>query len=177
MRQRARRGILIASIVYCHVLLSTYYLLAEDNEVTVTISQHARQQAATKKLAIALIWEVAQNPENTYPSFQKDSNGNRTPYICRRCGAEQQKWTGTASDGTRLCLVVNPCCREVVTVWLDQLETALREDQIAKGVTGYAGINDRPTKRAGKPLTAKQKRAKKKARLTATAAKREQAAK
>lgn len=145
--------------------------------MSITISKHAREQAAAKNLALALVWEVALNPENTYGSYRKDNDGNRQPYICRRCRTEQQKWTGTASDGTKLCLAVNTCCGEVVTVWLDQVETALRDDQKAKGVTGYAGINDRPAKPAGKPLTAKQKRAKKKARLAATAAKREQAAK
>jgi hypothetical protein len=130
---------------------------------TITISQHARQQAAAKNIALALVWEVALNPENTYGSYRKDNDGNRLSYTCRRCGADQKKWTGTASDGTKLCLAVNTCCREVVTLWLDQIETALRDDQKAAGVTGYKGISDRP-KSKGKPLTAKQKKALKKAR-------------
>lgn len=134
--------------------------------MSITISTHARQQAATKRLALSLIWEVAQRPENTYGSFRKDHNGNRVPYTCRRCGADQQKWTGTASNGTKLCLAVNACCGEVVTVWLDQVETDLRDDQKAAGVTGYAGRDDRP-KVTRKPLTAKQKRAAKKARHAA----------
>jgi hypothetical protein len=145
--------------------------------VSITISQHARQQAAAKNIALALVWEVALNPENNYGSYHKDNDGNRLNYTCRRCGTDQRKWTGTASDGTKLCLAVNTCCGEVVTVWLDQVETALRADQKAAGVTGYASANDRPAKPKSKPLTAKQKRAKKKARHAATAAKREQAAK
>jgi hypothetical protein len=131
--------------------------------VSITISTHARQQAAAKNIPLEAVWQVALNPENTYGSYRKDNDGNRLSYTCRRCGAEQKKWTGTASDGTKLCLAVNTCCGEVVTLWLDQIETALRDDQKAAGVTGYAGRDDRPAARR-KPLTAKQKKALKKAR-------------
>jgi hypothetical protein len=153
--------------------------------MNLTISQHARAQAAKKKLALALVWEVAHNPQATYGSFRKDDHGNRVPYRCDRCNTDQQKWTGTASDGTKLCLAVNACCGEVVTIWLDQVETELRDDQRAKGVKGYKGRDGQyrpdgkgdttgPKKGNGKPLTAKQKRAAKKARHEARRAREEQ---
>lgn len=127
----------------------------------ITISPHARQQAEAKSIALATVWAIAQNPQTTYTSDR---------YRCQRCGTDQQRWTGEA-HGTKLCLAVNACCGIVVTVWLDQVETDLRPDQIAAGVTDYrtadgtwkygGGTAQQPKR---KPLTAKQKRALKKAR-------------
>jgi hypothetical protein len=142
-----------------------------------TLTPHLIKQAEAKGIALNLIWEALRNPENTYGSFRKDpATGNREPYRCRQHGGEQQKWTATTSNGTKLCVVVNPCCGTVITVWLDQVETALRADQKDAGVTGYTSTDGRwfhggvaPEGEAKaqpkrKPLTAKQKRAAKKAR-------------
>lgn len=134
--------------------------------MNLTVSPHARQQAQAKNIALAAVWAVARNPQTTYASAK---------YRCQRCGADQQRWTGEA-HGTKLCLAVNACCGVVVTVWLDQVETDLRDDQRAAGVTGYRGRDGewrgegggdaRPPARR-KPLTAKQRKAKKKARHAA----------
>ena len=63
-------------------------------------------------------------------------DGSKQPYVCKKCGLAQKKYTGTAG-GKSLCVVVNECCGIAITVWLDQVETAIRPDQKAKGVTGY----------------------------------------
>lgn len=106
--------------------------------MSITLTSHLIKQADSKGIALDLIREVLANPTLTYGSFQKDASGNRVPYTCRKCGKQQEKWTGVAR-GTKLCVVVNPCCGEAVTVWFDQIETALRPDQKAKGVKGYVG--------------------------------------
>jgi hypothetical protein len=138
-----------------------------------TLTPHVVKRAEEKGVALALLWEILANPQTAYPSFQRTPNG-RQPYLCRKCGAQQQKVTGTTRSGVKLCLVVNPCCGDVVTFWFDQVETELRADQVAAGVTDYRGADgtwrfggggQQPTpKPNGKPLTAKQKKALKKAR-------------
>lgn len=130
--------------------------------MNITISPHARRQAEAKSIALAAIWAIAQNPQTVYTTPR---------YRCQQCGTDQQRWTGEAF-GTKLCLAVNACCGLIVTVWLDQVETELRDDQRAAGVTDYrtaagtwkygGGVPKEQPKR--KPLTAKQKRAAKKAR-------------
>jgi len=140
--------------------------------MNLTISPHAREQAARKDIALAVIWAVAQNPQTTYLSFQKLPDGTRQPYRCRRCGQQQEKWTGEAA-GVKVCLVVNRCCGTVVTLYHDQLDTPLRADQRANGVTRYRGRDGQwtdgttaaqPDRPKQKPLTAKQRKALKKAR-------------
>lgn len=110
--------------------------------MSITLTNHLIQQATVKGIALDIIREVLAHPTLTYGSFHKDASGNRVPYTCRRCGTPQEKWTGEAR-GTKVCVVVNPCCAEAVTVWLDQVDTAIRPDQRANGVTGYRGRDGR----------------------------------
>jgi hypothetical protein len=108
--------------------------------MVITKHPHLISQARDKGIDIAVIDEVLANPAITYKSFTKDrATGQRVPVLCRECGTQQDKWTGTASDGTKVCIAVNACCGLAVTVFLDQVETAIRPDQRAKGVTGYRG--------------------------------------
>lgn len=102
------------------------------------ITPHLRKKAEDNGVALSAIWEIILNPAITYDSFT-NKNGRRTPYTCKKCGGQQQKWTGTTKDGQKFCVVVNPCCREAVTYWVDQTETELRDDQKAAGVKGYRG--------------------------------------
>lgn len=102
------------------------------------LSPHLLQKAEREGVALSAIWDIIQNPQITYDSFTKKGN-NRVPRNCNKCGIQQQKWTGTARDGRKFCVVINPCCGEAITYWLDQVETDLRADQKAAGVTGYRG--------------------------------------
>ena len=97
------------------------------------LSPHLVRQAGEKHISIESIREVLAHPETTYGSFTR-VNGQRVERTCPKHGVAQRKFVGTASDGTRLCIPVNTCCKVAITVFLDQVETPLRPDQIAKGV-------------------------------------------
>ena len=104
---------------------------------------HLRKKIEETGVPAAAIWHILNNPETTYDSFERDRvTGKRIPRTCRRCGTQQQKWTGT-SQGEKFCVVVNPCCREAITFWRDQVDTPLRPDQVAAGVKGYRGSDGR----------------------------------
>lgn len=107
--------------------------------MTYTLSPHLVEQARAKKIALAAIHAILANPSITYGSF-RTVNGKREPYRCRKCGSEQQKITGS-HEGQALCIPACTKCRVAVTVWEDQVETGLRADQKAKGVTRYRGRN------------------------------------
>ena len=102
------------------------------------ITPHLREKAEREGVALASLLEILLNPEVTYYSFTKKA-GNRVPRTCKKCGTQQQKWTGTTKNGQKFCVVVNPCCGDAITYWVDQAETDLRVDQKAAGVTGYRG--------------------------------------
>jgi hypothetical protein len=104
----------------------------------ITISNHLIQQAAAKGISLAAIEAVLDAPGIKYPSFRKDSTGKRFAPLCDKHGVQQEKWTGTA-DGQKVCIVVYPCCGKAITVWLDQIETAIRPDQRQQGVARYQG--------------------------------------
>lgn len=99
------------------------------------LTDHIRKQAAEKGIPVSAIHAILANPGLTYGSFER-VDGQRRPRCCRVHGVQQQKWTGEA-EGKKLCLVVNVCCQQAITVWLDQVETEIRPDQRAKGVMGY----------------------------------------
>jgi len=84
------------------------------------ITPHLVQQADMKGISLASIQEVLANPHYTYASNQ---------HTCRRHGVKQEKWVGQASNGTKLCIAVAPCCQTAITVFLDQVRTELRPDQ------------------------------------------------
>lgn len=107
-----------------------------------TITAHCRRQAEAKGIALAAILHVLDHPETEIPSTRKTPEG-RVENVCKTCGRPQRKVMGTGPDGTRLCVVVNPCCAVVITVWLDGVETVLRADQRANGVRGYHGRDGR----------------------------------
>jgi hypothetical protein len=101
----------------------------------ILLTNHIRNQAAEKAIPISAIHEVLANPGLTYGSFER-VDGKRQPRCCRIHGVQQEKWTGEV-EGLKLCLVVNTCCQQAITVWLDQVETPIRPDQAAKGIVGY----------------------------------------
>jgi hypothetical protein len=98
-----------------------------------TITKHCAEQAEAYGIAMTAIHNVLASPALTYGSFTK-VDGERVPRRCNKCGTQQQKWTGE-SQGHKVCLAVNVCCGVVVTIWKDQVDTDLRPDQRAKGVT------------------------------------------
>lgn len=100
------------------------------------LTPHLRQQAQAKGIGMEVIASVLEAPSITYKSYQRTPAG-KVPYTCRKCGTHQEKWTGRLGN-TAICLVVNPCCGDVITVWHDGQDTELRADQRAKGVT-YVG--------------------------------------
>lgn len=107
-----------------------------------TITYHARQQAEAKGIPIAGVLEVADRPKTTYPSTAKTDRGRET-VVCRSCGKDQIKACGETADGLEIVVVVNPCCGRIITVFLDKVETEVRADQRARGVTGYHGRDGR----------------------------------
>lgn len=107
--------------------------------MSITLHPHLIEQATTKGIALDAIAEILAAPALTYGSFHK-VNGQRVPYMCNRHNKPQEKWTGEAR-GLKLCVAVNPCCQTAITVWLDQVETALRPDQLRNGTTAYKGKN------------------------------------
>lgn len=102
---------------------------------------HLNEQAARKNIGLNIVRSVLANPAITYKSFTK-KNGVRTPDCCNKCGIQKEKWCGEAF-GRKVCIVVAVCCRKAITVWEDQVETEVRPDQRAKGVTGYTGRDGR----------------------------------
>lgn len=106
------------------------------------VTRHLQEQAARKGISMEAVMTVLKHPLITYASFVKDERNKRVPMLCRSCGEQQQKWTGVA-DGQRVCVTVFPCCGVATTVWLDQVETAVRDDQRQAGVTGYVGRDGR----------------------------------
>jgi len=105
---------------------------------TVTPTNHLIAQAANKGIALAAIEAVLKAPGIKYPSFRKDAQGKRFAPLCDKHNEQQQKWTGEAL-GEKVCVVVYPCCQKAITVWKDQVETAIRPDQKAQGVKAYKG--------------------------------------
>jgi len=103
------------------------------------LSKHLQEKAERNGVALSLIWEIVNSPENTYDSFTKDAKNNKVARICRRHNEQQRKWTGTTASGQKFCVAVNVCCGEAVTYFDDQVETPLRPDQKAAGQTGYVG--------------------------------------
>lgn len=108
--------------------------------MTVKPHTHLANQAALKNIPMAAVMEILQNPGIKYGSTIKNERGQRVPRCCQKHGVQQQTWTGEA-HGYKLALAVYTCCDLAITLWLDQQETALRPDQIAKGVTKYRGRN------------------------------------
>lgn len=104
--------------------------------MTFTLTPHLREQATAKGIGLNIIEQVLAAPAITYKSYKRTPQG-KVPYTCRKCGAHQEKWTGKVG-GTAICLVVNACCGDVITVWHDGQDTELRPDQRANGVT-YIG--------------------------------------
>lgn len=105
------------------------------------LSKHLQEKAERNNIALSLIWEIVNSPENTYDSFRKDDNNNKVARICRKHNEQQRKWTGTTASGQKFCVAVNVCCGEAVTFFEDQIETELRPDQKASGVKRYRGRN------------------------------------
>jgi hypothetical protein len=105
------------------------------------LSKHLQEKAERNGVALSLIWEIVNNPGLTYDSFATEKVGDKKVKVRRncRCGTQQQKWTGVASNGQAFCVAVNACCGIATTYWDDQVETPLRPDQIEKGITGYNG--------------------------------------
>lgn len=87
------------------------------------LTTHIKQQAEAKGISLADVQNVLDAPFYTYDSHQ---------HSCRRHGVAQQKWVGEAMDGTKLCVAVSPCCNVAITVFLDQVRTAIRPDQKGK---------------------------------------------
>jgi hypothetical protein len=104
----------------------------------VALHPHLIKQANEKNIPLNAIHAVLARPGITYQSFSK-RNGVRQPNLCR-CGKQQEKWTGEAF-GHKIVVAVNVCCNLAITVFADQVETEVRPDQRAKGVTGYVGRN------------------------------------
>lgn len=102
------------------------------------LTPHLLQKAEREGVALSLIWDIILNPGLTYASYDS-KKGRKVPYTCRKCHQPQQKWTGTASNGQKFCVVVNPCCGDAITFWPDQIETELRPDQRASGVNRFRG--------------------------------------
>lgn len=105
---------------------------------TPTPHPHLIKQANNKGISMEAVLAVLRNPGITYPSFERDAQNRRVPRLCRTCGVQQEKWTGE-HKGEKIAIAVYTCCGKAITVWADQVETALRPDQIAKGVTQYRG--------------------------------------
>lgn len=105
------------------------------------LSRHLQEKAERNNVALSLIWEIVNSPENTYDSFRKDNKNNKVARICRKHNEQQRKWTGTTASGQKFCVAVNVCCGEAVTFFEDQIETDLRPDQKAAGVKRYRGRN------------------------------------
>ena len=99
----------------------------------VRIIPHCLEQAASKGIEARTLCAVLDAPAVTY-----DSN----KHVCKRHGVPQQRWTGTA-NGQKVCIAVNACCNEAITVWMDQVETEIRPDQRAQGVRRYKGRDGR----------------------------------
>lgn len=110
--------------------------------MNITPHTHLLDQAREKGIAMEAVVAVLRNPDLTYPSFVKDARGQRVPRACRTCGQQGQTWTGS-HNGQKIAMSVYPCCRKAITVWFDQIETAIRPDQKAKGVKGYIGRDGR----------------------------------
>jgi hypothetical protein len=106
--------------------------------MAITLHQHLTDQAARKGIPLTAVRTVLAAPAISYKSFTKDGNGKRVPRCCNRHGIQQDTVTGTA-EGRKLAISVAACCNLAITVWMDQAETELREDQKAKGVTKYRG--------------------------------------
>lgn len=106
--------------------------------MALTIHPHLIQQAARKGIPMTAVQAVIAHPAISYKSFTKDAQGRRIPRCCNRHGVQQDTITGTA-EGRKLAVSVAPCCNLAITVWLDQVETSLRPDQIRKGVQRYRG--------------------------------------
>lgn len=105
------------------------------------LSKHLQEKAARNGVALSLIWEIVNDPGITTPSFTTEMVNGKAVKVRRtcRCGSQQQKWTGVASNGQAFCVAVNACCGIATTYWDDQVETPLRPDQKAAGVTRYRG--------------------------------------
>lgn len=101
------------------------------------MTRHLCEQAARKGINMEAIKAILKAPSITYPSFIKQ-NGKRVPMLCRSCGKQQEKWTGEAF-GQKVCVTVFPCCGVATTAWFDQIDTEVRADQRAAGLTGYVG--------------------------------------
>lgn len=101
------------------------------------LSKHLQEKAERNGVALSLIWEIVNHPGLTYDSYKTEGKV-KVRRNCR-CGTQQQKWTGVASNGQAFCVAVNACCGIATTYWVDQVETELRPDQIEKGITGYNG--------------------------------------
>lgn len=101
------------------------------------LSRHCVRQAETKGIALSAVYHILNNPSITYQSFERTAKG-RVARLCPTCGNQQVKVTGVA-NGEALCVPACTNCKVGVTVWRDQVETDLRDDQRAAGVTGYRG--------------------------------------
>jgi hypothetical protein len=106
-----------------------------------TLSRHLVQQAEAKGIPLAAVYHVLNNPQITYQSFRRTPKG-RVARTCAKCGSGQVKVTGVG-QGHALCVPACPTCKVGVTVWVDQVETDLRDDQKEAGVTGYRGRDGR----------------------------------
>jgi hypothetical protein len=107
------------------------------------LSKHLQEKAAANGVALSLIWEIVNDPGLTYSSFTTEKVNGKEVKVRRncRCGQQQEKWTGVASNGQAFCVAVNVCCGVATTYWPDQVETELRPDQKAAGVTRYRGAD------------------------------------
>lgn len=103
----------------------------------ITAHPHLIQQAARKRIPMAVVQEVLRHPGLVYKAFVK-KDGKRVPRLCQHHGVQQQTWTGE-HNGVKIALAVYTCCQKAITVWQDQVETEVRPDQKKNGVTGYYG--------------------------------------
>lgn len=94
-----------------------------------TLSNHCEAQAAAKGIAVSDIHEALRNVLYSYPSGA-GTKGRGKSFECRRHGEDQIKVVGEALNGNRYCLPVSPCCKVVVTVFVDLEVTPLRADQV-----------------------------------------------
>jgi hypothetical protein len=101
----------------------------------ILLTSHIRQQAEAKGIPVAALHEILTNPAITYKSFHT-VNGVRQPRCCRTHQIQQETWTGVY-EGKKVAISVAPCCNTAITTWLDQVETNLRADQVARGVVRY----------------------------------------